>query len=343
MAALLAVALAACSSSSPPRKTQTASKPKPPARTASAKPNANRNLANIRASGDAREVVMYALGLLDVGYKFGGSNPETGLDCSGMAAFIYKMPSMCNCRITPNKSPKPPSPSTPARCAPGYGVFQHHEPAVFAYGIYIGDGKFIHARAPTASFAWTPGLGLLPTAWKAPARCLIDDFGSLHVLSACTGHRRPGVDPDRPGAKPKAAWSPLKKTALLILSGAERPSVAHAWLRGDGVTLSRAYLLDKLRERFNKEGVEVRDLRLTQKRHHRAGDHQRPVDARHTVDFTFLPVDWAQRTIRLRFQQRSEPLNDTLLGQLLGSIAIGAFETATGRNGVKQLTEKHPI
>ena len=31
-------------------------------------------------------------------------------------------------------------------------------------------------------------------------------------------------------------------------------------LRGDGVTLSRAYLLDKLRERFNKEGVEVRDL-----------------------------------------------------------------------------------
>ena len=26
------------------------------------------------------------------------------------------------------------------------------------------------------------------------------------------------------------------------------------------VTLSRAYLLDKLRERFNKEGVEVRDL-----------------------------------------------------------------------------------
>lgn len=37
-------------------------------------------------------------------------------------------------------------------------------------------------------------------------------------------------------------------------------------LRGDGVTLSRAYLLDKLRERFNKEGVEVRDLRLTQKK-----------------------------------------------------------------------------
>lgn len=114
-------------------------------------------------------------------------------------------------------------------------------------------------------------------------------------------------------------------------------------LRGDGVTLSRAYLLDKLRERFNKEGVEVRDLRLTpEKGTIELVTTKGPVDARHTVDFTFLPVDWAQRTIRLRFQQRSEPLNDTLLGQLLGSIAIGAFETATGRNGVKQLTEKHP-
>ena len=68
-----------------------------------------------------------------------------------------------------------------------------------------------------------------------------------------------------------------------------------------------------------------------------------PVDARHTVDFTFLLVDWRSAPSACGFQQRSEPLNDTPLGQLFGSIAIGAFETATGRNGVKQLTEKHPI
>ena len=114
-------------------------------------------------------------------------------------------------------------------------------------------------------------------------------------------------------------------------------------LRGDGVTLSRAYLLDKLRERFNKEGVEVRDLKLTpEKGVIELITTKGPVDARHTIDFTFLPVDWAQRTIRLRFQQHSAPLNDTLQGQVLGAIAIGAFESATGRNGVKQLTDKHP-
>lgn len=146
MAALLAVALAACSSSSPPRKTQTASKPKPPARTASAKPNANRSLANIQASGDAREVVMYALGLLDVGYKFGGSNPEAGLDCSGMAAFIYK--NAVNVQLPHNA--RQIAETTKAidlkKLRAGDMVFFNTMNRPYSHmGIYIGDGKFIHA------------------------------------------------------------------------------------------------------------------------------------------------------------------------------------------------------
>ena len=48
------------------------------------------SLANLQAQGAAREVVMVALGLLDVGYRFGGNNPEAGLDCSGMVRFIYR-------------------------------------------------------------------------------------------------------------------------------------------------------------------------------------------------------------------------------------------------------------
>ena len=35
------------------------------------------------------EVVFYALGLIDTGYRFGGKNPEAGLDCSGMVSYIY--------------------------------------------------------------------------------------------------------------------------------------------------------------------------------------------------------------------------------------------------------------
>ena len=61
----LGLAVAACSSSSPPpkRSKSTASKP-PITRTAAA--GNRKSLSNIQAEGDGREVVMYALGLLDV-------------------------------------------------------------------------------------------------------------------------------------------------------------------------------------------------------------------------------------------------------------------------------------
>ena len=141
------MALAACSSSSPPpHKPQTASKPKPPARAASARPNANRSLANIQASGDGREVVMYALGLLDVGYKFGGSNPEAGLDCSGMAAFIYK--NAVNVQLPHNAKQiaEATKPIDTGKMRAGDMVFFNTMNRPYSHmGIYIGDGKFIHA------------------------------------------------------------------------------------------------------------------------------------------------------------------------------------------------------
>ena len=33
-------------------------------------------------SGTGLEITLYALGLIDTGYRFGGKNPEAGLDCS---------------------------------------------------------------------------------------------------------------------------------------------------------------------------------------------------------------------------------------------------------------------
>lgn len=72
----MALVLAACSSA--PQKT--ARLPAKPAVM----------LSRLQADGAAREVVMVALGLLDVGYQFGGANPEAGLDCSGMVRFIYQ-------------------------------------------------------------------------------------------------------------------------------------------------------------------------------------------------------------------------------------------------------------
>ena len=40
-------------------------------------------------SETGQEVTLFALGLIDTGYRFGGKNPEAGLDCSGMVTYIY--------------------------------------------------------------------------------------------------------------------------------------------------------------------------------------------------------------------------------------------------------------
>jgi cell wall-associated NlpC family hydrolase len=42
------------------------------------------------ASAAGQEVAMYSLMLLRTGYRFGGKNPEAGLDCSGMVTYVYR-------------------------------------------------------------------------------------------------------------------------------------------------------------------------------------------------------------------------------------------------------------
>ena len=37
----------------------------------------------------ANDVVLFALGLIETGYRFGGKNPEAGLDCSGMVSYVF--------------------------------------------------------------------------------------------------------------------------------------------------------------------------------------------------------------------------------------------------------------
>src|SRR5205823_7719397 len=38
----------------------------------------------------AQDLAIYALGLIGVDYKFGGSTPERGLDCSGLVRYVFQ-------------------------------------------------------------------------------------------------------------------------------------------------------------------------------------------------------------------------------------------------------------
>ena len=54
------------------------------------------------------------------------------------------------------------------------------------------------------------------------------------------------------------------------------------------------------------------------------------VDAVHTIDFRFLPVDWPNRTVRIAFDRSSAAAGDGLVARTLGTLAVGVFGMATG-------------
>ncbi|MBX7229087.1 MAG: C40 family peptidase [Burkholderiaceae bacterium] len=94
----------------------------------------------------ASEIVMNAMGLLGVRYRFGGNAPETGLDCSGLVRLVFKetfgliLPrravEMSQLGDTVGKE----------ELKPGDLVFFNTLKRAFSHvGIYIGEGKFVHA------------------------------------------------------------------------------------------------------------------------------------------------------------------------------------------------------
>ena len=104
------------------------------------------SLSRLQTDGSAREVVMVALGLLDVGYQFGGANPEAGLDCSGMVRFIYQQALGVSLPHNAAEIAKRARPVDQGELQAGDLVF--FDTRGFAYshvGIYLGDNKFIHA------------------------------------------------------------------------------------------------------------------------------------------------------------------------------------------------------
>lgn len=93
-----------------------------------------------------QEMVVFALGLLGTGYKFGGRNPEAGLDCSGMVSYIVEQVSGKRLPHNAAQIAGLTRPITRTELQPGDLVFFNTSRRTHSHmGIYIGDGRFIHA------------------------------------------------------------------------------------------------------------------------------------------------------------------------------------------------------
>lgn len=99
-----------------------------------------------RQAGPAEDVVLFALGLIETHYRFGGKNPEAGLDCSGMVSYVFSQAAGLRLAGSAADMAKRGRPVEIADMKPGDLVFFNTLDRPRSHvGIYIGDGRFVHA------------------------------------------------------------------------------------------------------------------------------------------------------------------------------------------------------
>lgn len=88
----------------------------------------------------------YALAALGTPYHYGGRSPQTGFDCSGLVAHVFEqawgLPLPHNARAQSRLG----RPVRLGDLAPGDLVFYNTRRRAYSHvGIYVGDGRFVHA------------------------------------------------------------------------------------------------------------------------------------------------------------------------------------------------------
>ena len=94
----------------------------------------------------ANAVLMRAISLVGTPYRYGGNTPDGGFDCSGLVNYVYRdmldlqLPRTSRA-LAAYQGPR----ITPDRLASGDLVFFGSGGTVTHVGIYVGDGRFVHA------------------------------------------------------------------------------------------------------------------------------------------------------------------------------------------------------
>ncbi|MGY0561473.1 MULTISPECIES: C40 family peptidase [unclassified Luteimonas] len=94
----------------------------------------------------ANAVTIRAIGLVGTPYRYGGNTPQGGFDCSGLVNYVYS--DMLGLRLPRTtrdlfawQGPR----IAPERLAAGDLVFFGSRGSVSHVGIYVGEGRFVHA------------------------------------------------------------------------------------------------------------------------------------------------------------------------------------------------------
>ncbi|MBI5861895.1 MAG: C40 family peptidase [Rhodocyclales bacterium] len=113
---------------------------------ANGKVGADNTASSLPVSEKALDVVLYALGLVETGYRFGGKNPEAGLDCSGMVSLVFDKAAGLRLQGSAADLARQGKIVATTQLRPGDLVFFNTLQRPYSHvGIYIGEGRFVHA------------------------------------------------------------------------------------------------------------------------------------------------------------------------------------------------------
>ena len=94
----------------------------------------------------AEQLVDGALSYLGIRYRFGGTSPATGLDCSGLVLNVFRNAVGLDLPRTAREMANLGDKIGRQELKPGDLVFFNTMRRTFSHvGIYLGDGKFVHA------------------------------------------------------------------------------------------------------------------------------------------------------------------------------------------------------
>jgi cell wall-associated NlpC family hydrolase len=99
-----------------------------------------------RQAAGVSEMLNYALNLIGVNYKYGGTQPTTGFDCSGYVSHVFRQVAGLSLPHNALAISRQGKQISKHELQPGDLVFFNTLRRSFSHvGIYIGDNRFVHA------------------------------------------------------------------------------------------------------------------------------------------------------------------------------------------------------
>ncbi len=123
-----------------------ASTPRPAAGGNNGAPAGNASTPAPRLSLDqANDVTLYAISLVGTPYRYGGNTPDGGFDCSGLIDYVYKERASLLAPRTVAALSNWGQPIAAENLRSGDLVIFSPAGSATHAGIYVGDGRFVHA------------------------------------------------------------------------------------------------------------------------------------------------------------------------------------------------------